>query len=141
MANDQYREFASFRLDLENAQLWREFQVVPLRPRIFAVLRYLMEHPQRLIRREELVQAVWDTTKVSEGVLRVCVREIRQALSESAEKPRFIETVGRQGWKWIAEVVSRQGEGTRDWGLGASPPSPQAPTVVGRERELVQLHE
>jgi TolB-like protein len=91
-------------LDVVNEQLWREGEVIPLRPKAFAVLRYLAEHSERLMNREELVRAVWGETKVSEGVLRGCLREVRQALGDSVETPQFIETVGRRGWRFIAPL-------------------------------------
>jgi DNA-binding winged helix-turn-helix (wHTH) protein len=100
----QQLAFPPFQLDLDNERLWREVQEIPLRPKAFAVLRYLVEHPGRLVSRAELVQAVWGATKVSEGVLRGCLREIRQALEDSVESPRFIETVPRRGWRFIAPL-------------------------------------
>jgi TolB-like protein/DNA-binding winged helix-turn-helix (wHTH) protein len=96
--------FPPFHLDVDNEQLRRDDTVVPLRHKAFAVLRYLAEHSERLVNREELVQAVWGETKVSEGVLRGCLREVRQALGDSVETPQFIETVGRQGWRFIVPL-------------------------------------
>jgi TolB-like protein/DNA-binding winged helix-turn-helix (wHTH) protein/Flp pilus assembly protein TadD len=108
MQTTRLLSFPPFHLDVDNEQLRRDDTVVPLRHKAFAVLRYLAEHPERLVNREELVRAVWDETKVSEGVLRGCLREIRQALGDSVETPQFIETVGRQGWRFIETVVSSQ---------------------------------
>ncbi len=131
--------FPPFRLDLASERLWRDTRVVPLRPKTFAILRYLAEHPGRLITNEELLDAVWPGTIVGETMPRLCIREIRQALGDDAKQPRFIETQPRRGYRWIGE--------TRGWRLEASLPSPQvsnlksqASSVVGREAELAQLH-
>jgi len=72
--------FPPFHLDLVNEQLWRDSQVIPLRPKTFAVLRYLVEHAGRLVTKEELLQAVWAGTQVSEAGQRDYIRELRQAL-------------------------------------------------------------
>ncbi len=69
--------FSPFRLDVANEQLWRDECLIALRPKTFAVLRYLVEHPGRLVTKEELLRAVWGETLVSEDGLRDYLREIR----------------------------------------------------------------
>lgn len=153
--------FRSFRLDTANERLWRGTHKVTLRPKTFAVLRYLVEHPGRLITKDELLDAVWPDTSVSDVVPIVCVREIRQALGDHPETPRFIETVPRRGYRFIAPLTSAppvssskfkvqssksNGE-ARDWRLEtsssflqASSLKPQASGLIGREAELAKLH-
>ena len=89
--------FGAFRLDAAGQQLWRGATAVPLRPKLFAALRYLVEHPGRLITREELLRAVWSRTHVDETLLRGTMRDLRAALEDDAEAPRFIETIPHQG--------------------------------------------
>jgi TolB-like protein/DNA-binding winged helix-turn-helix (wHTH) protein/Flp pilus assembly protein TadD len=108
MAGERFILFPPFQLDVANEQLRRESAIISLRPKAFAVLRYIVEHPERLVSREELMKAVWGETKVSEAVLRGCLREVRQALGDSVNAPRFIETVGRQGWRFIAPLSTAQ---------------------------------
>jgi predicted ATPase len=87
------------------------------------MLRYLAAHPGRLVTKAELRQHVWSGTHVTDTVLRVCAMEIRAALGDAADAPRYLETVGRQGYRflvgddrevappWLAgPVVGRQGE-------------------------------
>jgi hypothetical protein len=62
--------FPPFRLDVGDEQLWRGAQAIELRPKTFAVLRYLVEHPGRLVTKEEVLNAVWPQTVVSEWLLR-----------------------------------------------------------------------
>ena len=71
--------FAPFRLDPVNQELWRGEELVPLRPKLFAVLRRLLEHAGRLVTREDLRAAAWPSTAVSESVLRGTIRELRDA--------------------------------------------------------------
>src|SRR5262249_60629093 len=85
------------RLDLHNAWVWQGAQRLTLTPKAFAVLRYLMEHAGRVVTKEELLQAVWAGTVVSDAALTTCMREIRRGLGEAAQAPQHIETVHRRG--------------------------------------------
>ncbi len=96
--------FSPFRLDVANEQLWRDECLIALRPKTFAVLRYLVEHPGRLVTKEELLRAVWGETLVSEDGLRDYLREIRQALRDDPTAPRFVETVQGRGYRFIAPL-------------------------------------
>lgn len=148
--------FPPFRLDLENQVLWNETQLVPLRPKTFAVLRYLVEHAGQFVTRTELSNAVWSATKVTPQVLRASLWELRHALGDTTEHPHFFETVSQQGWRFIAEVVSSQHsvasrkstESRSQESEARSSPSllhdstlnTQRSVLVGREAELAQLH-
>ena len=85
--------FPPYHLDVANEQLWREEQFITLRPKTFAILRYLVEHPGRLVTKEELLHAVWGDTQVSEDGLRDYLHEIRKALGDDSATPRLVETV------------------------------------------------
>ncbi|MEW6300682.1 MAG: winged helix-turn-helix domain-containing protein [Thermodesulfobacteriota bacterium] len=100
--------FPPFRLDLANEQLWREQELIPLRPKTFAVLRYLGEHAGRLVSKEALLHAVWGDTHVSEDGLRDYIRELRQALADDPRTPRSIETVHGRGYRLLSEGASSQ---------------------------------
>ena len=76
--------FGPFRFDMTHGRLWREGQTIALRPRTGAMLRYLVEHPGRLVTKAELRQHVWAGTHVTDTVLRVSVQEIRAALGDAA---------------------------------------------------------
>jgi DNA-binding winged helix-turn-helix (wHTH) protein len=96
--------FPPFHLDLANEQPWRDSQVIPLRPKTFAVLRYLVEHAGGLVTKDELLHAVWAGTQVSEAGQRDYIRELRQALGDDSRAPRFIETVHGRGYRFIAPL-------------------------------------
>ena len=116
--------FSPFRLDPVNEQVWREWELVPLRPKLFAILRYLVEHAGRLVPREELTKAVWPDTVVSESVLRGCIRALREVLEDDAEEPHFIETVARRGYRFLAPLTaaaSVQGSTFKVQGVNAGP--------------------
>src|SRR5262249_40272856 len=104
MQPDSSVEFPPFRLDLANHELWRGGERLVLRPKPFAVLAYLATHANRLVPHAELTQAVWPDTHVGEGLLRGYVRDIRTVLGDDAARPRFVETVSRLGYRFLAPV-------------------------------------
>jgi pimeloyl-ACP methyl ester carboxylesterase len=77
---------------------------LPLTPKALAVLAYLAARPGRLVSKRELLDAVWPGVFVADGVLKVCVREIRRALDDDVKAPRFIETAHRRGYRFVAPV-------------------------------------
>jgi predicted ATPase len=91
------------------------------------MLRYLAEHPGRLVTKAELRQHVWAGTHVTDTVLRVCVQEIRAVLGDAADAPSYLATVGRQGYRFL---VGDDREAI---------PSPLAGPLVGRQREVETL--
>ncbi len=132
IANDHI-EVGPFHLDILNTRLWRGNQPIALRPRAFAVLRYLIEHPLQLVTKEELLSHIWPETHVSHTVLRVCILEIRRALNDRADQPTYIETVGRRGYRFlqrpqIVAETARVLERIR-----------QSNTIIGRQREMDAL--
>jgi DNA-binding winged helix-turn-helix (wHTH) protein len=102
MASEPHIAFGPFWLGLETpqARLWRGEQALTLRARSLAVLRYLVEHPGRLVTKAELRQHVWAGMHVTDTVLRVCIRDIRVALDDAAA-PQYLETVGGEGYRWL----------------------------------------
>jgi predicted ATPase/DNA-binding winged helix-turn-helix (wHTH) protein len=129
MEQAHHLAFGPFRLDVQQSRLWRGDQLIVLRPRSLAVLRYLLEHPGHLVTKAELRQHVWAGTHVTDTVLRVCVGEIRAALDDAAAAPRYLETVERQGYRFHLAA-------DRD-----ALPSMRAGAVVGRQRDVAMLEE
>jgi DNA-binding winged helix-turn-helix (wHTH) protein len=103
-ASPQWR-FDRFRLDPDHACLWCEAQAMALPPKAFALLHYLVTHPDRLVTKDELLDAVWPETAVSDAVIRVAIGVLRKALDDPAQTPRFIATVSRRGYRFLAPVT------------------------------------
>lgn len=93
-------------LDLANERLWRGDQALSLRPKTFALRRYLVEHPAQLLTKAALLEALWPEATASEVVLSVCIHELRQALGDVAKTPRFIETAHRRGYRFIGSLLT-----------------------------------
>src|SRR5262249_25459968 len=96
--------FSSFRLDPRAGQLLRAGAPIPLRPKSWAGLVHLAERPGLLVTREELLDAVWPGVAVTPDTLTKSIGEIRLALGDDPAAPRFVETVHRRGFRFIAEV-------------------------------------
>ena len=92
-------------LDLINECLRYGAQTISLRPKTFAVLQCLIEHAQQLVSKTTLLEVVWPETVVGDGVLMVCIRELRQALGDDPRTPRFIATAHRRGYRFIGQVI------------------------------------
>ena len=97
--------FGDFRLDADNACLWHGTQAVALTPKAFDVLHYLVTHQDRLVPKDILLDAIWPETSVSDVVVRVAIGELRKALGDTAQASRFIATVPRRGYRFIAPVT------------------------------------
>src|SRR5712692_6466823 len=142
MESEQLIFFHPFRLDLPNERLWRGEQQLPLRPKPFAILRDLVEHADTLVTKADLQAAVWGKTQVAEGVLKGYLRDLRRVLGDDAAAPRFIETVTRRGYRFIAPLAPSPLPVSSFKFQVSSSTHPQLPTPrpVGREAELAQLH-
>src|SRR5512145_2061448 len=123
--------FGPFRLDPDHACLWCDAEAIVLPPKSFAVLRYLVTHPDRLVRKDELLDAVWPETAVTEAVLRVAIGAVRKVLGDTARTPRFIATVPRRGYRFLVPVETYTDTAPGPTGLGAltAPPDAAAPPV------------
>src|SRR6266851_4758200 len=101
-------QFGAFDLDLETGELRRRGRAVKLSPQPLQVLALLAGSPGRLVTREAIRKELWDadTFVDFEHALNFCIREVRAALRDSAKKPRYIETLARRGYRFIAETTS-----------------------------------
>jgi DNA-binding winged helix-turn-helix (wHTH) protein len=123
------------RIDVETGRAWCGDRQLDLTPKTFSILRHFVEHSERLVTKEQLFDAVWGDTVVSEAALTSCIRDLRGALADTSRAPRYIETVHRRGFRFIGPVARPNARPT------PTPPALGRPvTFVGRDRELEQLH-
>src|ERR1700733_11144584 len=97
--------FKTFRLDTANHLLYCNGDRVPMAPKPFDILAYLVEHAGRVVTQDEILQVLWSETYVNPEILRKYVLEIRKALGDRAEKPEFIETLPKRGYRFIAPIT------------------------------------
>jgi TolB-like protein/DNA-binding winged helix-turn-helix (wHTH) protein/Flp pilus assembly protein TadD len=124
--------FGVFELDLRAGELRKRGLRVRLQEQPFQVLTVLLEHPGEVVTREELQKKLWpaDTFVDFDHGLNKAVNKIREALGDSAESPRFVETVARRGYRFLAEVKVDDAAPVRSPELGTEPPS----TAEARDR-------
>jgi TolB-like protein/DNA-binding winged helix-turn-helix (wHTH) protein/Flp pilus assembly protein TadD len=126
------KSFQSFRLDTANQCLLRGQERVPIPPKPYDVLRYLVENPGRLVTQDELLEKLWPEIYVNPEVVRKYILDIRKVLGDRPDKPEFIETVTKRGYRFIAPVT--------DESAAASPHSAaqkevgQEPAASGQEK-------
>jgi predicted ATPase len=126
---------------------------VPLRPKPFALLAYLVAHAGQVVTKERLFEAVWPEAVVSEGVLKDYINQIRKTLGDTPHRPQYIATVHRRGYRFVAPVTTLGGSSAEPaaqtplvavpaGGPGALPSAHRSPgLVVAREVELAQLQQ
>jgi DNA-binding winged helix-turn-helix (wHTH) protein/tetratricopeptide (TPR) repeat protein len=100
---DSY-EFGPFRLDAGERRLLRDENPVSLAPKVFDTLLALIENAARLVSKEELINRLWPNTFVEEATLARNISDLRRALGESSGEAKYIETVPKSGYRFIAEV-------------------------------------
>ena len=124
MAHARTVQFGDFELDPASGELTRNGHKVRLRDQSLRVLQVLLERPGDLVTREELRQRLWtaDTFVDFDSGLNNAVKNLRDALGDSSEHPRFIETIPRRGYRLIvpAEVPPPQPPRPKRWVLGAA---------------------
>src|SRR3954464_13888421 len=132
------KQFESFRLDTSNQCLWRDGAQIALPPKPFGILRYLVENPGRLISHNELLDELWPETYVQPQILRTYMLELRKVLGDDIGSPRFIQTVPKRGYTFVARVTESAAGKSGAVQLGAFAAAPDA-SFVDRDEELVRL--
>jgi DNA-binding winged helix-turn-helix (wHTH) protein/TolB-like protein len=115
--------FGQFTLDSRKRVLSRADSLISLTPKAFDVLLFLVQNPNRLVSKEELLQAVWGDTFVEEGNLTQYISHLRKALGDNSEDTRLIVTIARKGYQFTADVTIAETADT------AKQPTVQVPTA------------
>ena len=151
MPTNQQIPLGRFRLDLTNECLLQGTQVITLRPKVYAVLKHLVDHRGQLVTKQQLLDAVWPGTFVGDAVVKGIIRQLRETLGDDAESPQYIQTSPRRGYRFVGQtneesvVAPQVDEVSRrvaalDVAIpsGSSAPSPPR-EVLGRDAELATL--
>lgn len=97
-------EFGEYRIDGQNKRLMRGSENVPLTPKVFETLQILVQNAGNLVGKSELMELIWPDRFVEESNLTFNIKMLRKALGDSSNDPKFIETVPRRGYRFIAEM-------------------------------------
>jgi DNA-binding winged helix-turn-helix (wHTH) protein len=143
-ANPVRLRFDQFELDEANAWLQRNGQAVALAPTPFSLLCALARQPGSLLTKDALLDTVWGHQFVSESVLKTAISDLRAALGDNPREPRFIETVSRRGYRFIAVPAAELAPPP----MAVPVPVPaidvltgprESPSFVGRTDEVARL--
>ena len=102
--------FGKFELNIRTAELHKNGRKIRLQEQPFQILAELLEHPGEVVLRDELRKKLWPNNTVVEfdHSINAAVKRLRIALADSAEKPRFVETIARRGYRFIAPISREQ---------------------------------
>jgi DNA-binding winged helix-turn-helix (wHTH) protein len=128
----------SFRLDAASGTMWRGAVPLTIRPKTAAVLRHLVDRAGAVVSSDELRDVVWGRRYGNENGPKQCIRELRVLLDDPATTPRFIETVGRNGYRFVGDATVIT-DGQSETGPMVAAPFAVVPTCVGRDHELNEL--
>ena len=148
--------FHVFHISSDVDLLYQGDDVVPLEPQAVRVLRYLVEHHDRVVSKEELLEHVWPNVFTTDGVLKKAISQARRALGDDADDARFIATYHARGYRFISQVsrtTARRVSSGQEVARGEAAPSstgaaarreaiytdPDYDQLVGREAELAVL--
>src|ERR1700759_2005088 len=123
--------FGEFMLDPRRRTLSRAGSGVSLTPKAFDVLLFLVQNPNRLVTKEELLQSVWGDAFVEEGNLTQYISHLRKALGDNAEDTRLIVTIARKGYQFTGDVAVAE---TEENAKQASPPGALTETSMADTR-------
>jgi len=122
--------FGAFEADLQARELRKQGMQIKLQEQPFQVLEFLLEHPGEIVTREQLRQKLWpaDTFVDVDNSVNAAINRLREALGDSAESPRFVETLPRRGYRFVAPVTEVKATES-----GSAPESTQRATFALKE--------
>jgi DNA-binding winged helix-turn-helix (wHTH) protein len=129
-------QFGDFVLLPSEGRLLRDGHDIPLAPKPFETLLYLIRHADHVVSKHELLDAVWPGTYISEDGLVQCVVEIRRALGDSAKSPRYVQTLPKRGYRLLVPTPSDAAEAETRFVLEAAIVDP----ATGRKLRDLTLH-
>lgn len=139
-----FHKFSVFKFeDIEVRE--REFllvkggKVLPVEPKAFRVLLFLVRNPRRLVTKDEILNAVWSDCAVSDNSLTRGIATLRRLLGDDSRKPRFIETVPTVGYRFLCDVVAAE-EGVNEFATEATYLPPEIDTNDRPGRRSISTH-
>jgi DNA-binding winged helix-turn-helix (wHTH) protein len=128
--------FKDFEIDVARQELRRTGTIVHIEPQVFDLLVHLIQNRDRIVSRDELIDAVWQGRIVSDATLSSRISSARRALGDSGNDQNLIRTLHRRGFRFVGDVEGRQLRSgchcDREWGCPASRPRCREARAGGR---------
>jgi DNA-binding winged helix-turn-helix (wHTH) protein len=102
--------FDDYVLDPQRYEFWCRDERIKLRPKVFQVLTYLIEHRDRVVSKDELLEQLWPDQFIGDGSLNACLMAVRKAVGDSGQSQHHIQTLHGRGYRFVAEVEARTEE-------------------------------
>jgi len=119
--------FEDCRLDSDRREFTRHSATVPLGPQVFDLLLYLLQNRDRVVNRDDLLEAVWRGRIVSESTLTSHINAVRKAIGDTGQDQRLIKTISRKGFRFVGDVVETAAIGGSGVSSHAQPEATAAP--------------
>ena len=121
--------FADCLLDTQLYTLYRAGRAIPLRPKAFHVLHYLLEQRDHLVSKEELCAHVWPAQFISDATIESCIKRARQAIGDTGRAQQLIQTRRGYGYRFVGTVEERPEASPTQAPTGARRLAPATPTL------------
>jgi DNA-binding winged helix-turn-helix (wHTH) protein len=105
--------FEEYAFDTDRRELHRGADVVSVAPQVFDLLDYLIRNRERVVSKDDLIDAIWNGRSVSDAALTTRLNVARSAIGDTGEEQRLIKTLPRKGFRFVGPVVVRAGAGNR----------------------------
>jgi len=96
--------FGDCALDTDRRELWRGTMLIPVGPQVFDILVYLVENRERVVSKDDLLDAIWAKRSVSESTLTTHINAVRKAVGDSGDEQSLVRTVPRKGFRFVGDV-------------------------------------
>jgi TolB-like protein len=126
--------FEDYALDPDRRELTRHAQAVAIGPKVFDLLLYLVQNRERVVTKDDLLEAVWSGRIVAESTLTSHINAVRKAIGDSGEEQRLVRTISRKGFRFVGEIKEASADRVTPRSEPAKPEEPpaRAPTLPDR---------
>lgn len=97
-------QFGEYRIEIEDFTLYRKGKAVQLGRKPLDTLLFLIENRDRVVTKESLRRNIWHSERIAASTIPMCIKEIRNALQDSASQPKFIQATRGRGYRFISEI-------------------------------------
>ena len=131
--------FEDFGLDTDRRELCRGVAPIPVEPKVFDLLEYLIRNRERVVSKDDLIATIWSGRIVSESALTTCINAARTAIGDSGDDQRLIKTLSRKGVRFIGRIDEKEGKPPAVVPMDAAASGPSHPSVALPDKPTVAV--